>query len=223
MQLAMLPKSLRPKGKLKKNELNPIKRWNIVTGDKVMVTGGPEHLHGQTGIVLAVLREKKRVIVEGVNMRMKHLKQRYWESKGQSFMAPASMHYSNVNLIDPVTGEATRVKRAYLEDGTKVRIAKRSGAIIEKPAYKPERPKNIVAGPKDTPAEDVLEVTYQPFTDFGSLDPLPEHVLRGEDADARDEKDGGIEQGGRRGRQKGRSARGSKLFSLSKLRRRKNG
>mmetsp|Transcript_93739 Transcript_93739/g.268260 ORF Transcript_93739/g.268260 Transcript_93739/m.268260 type:complete len:145 (+) Transcript_93739:119-553(+) len=144
-------------------------------------------------------------------------------------MAPASMHYSNVNLVDPVTGEATRVKRAYLEDGTKVRIAKRSGAIIEKPEYKPSRPKNLIAGPKDTPSEDVLAVTYKPFTDFGSLGPLPDHVLnslRGaEEVGAGDEKDGGLEaaEGGGRRRGGRRTARGSKLFSLSSLRRRKNG
>eukprot|EP00614_Pseudopedinella_elastica_P033816 CAMPEP_0172628914 /NCGR_PEP_ID=MMETSP1068-20121228/164590_1 /TAXON_ID=35684 /ORGANISM="Pseudopedinella elastica, Strain CCMP716" /LENGTH=172 /DNA_ID=CAMNT_0013439291 /DNA_START=270 /DNA_END=788 /DNA_ORIENTATION=+ len=155
-----LPAFLRPRKKYKPNLREPIKSWNIVKGDKVAVIDGP--CKGQQGEVTAVLRDKKRIVIEGVNMRLKHLKKRYWETKGPTLMVPASLHYSNVNLVDPTNGLPTRVGSGFLEDGTKVRISKRTGAIIPKPEFKRPRPKNLVAGPRDTPAEEVLEVTYKP-------------------------------------------------------------
>ena len=85
-----------------------------------------------------------RALVLSVHsQRLKHLKQKYWETKGSTMMIPASVHYSNVNLIDPTSGLPTRVGKGYLDDGTKVRISKRSGAIIPKPAFIRPRPKNI--------------------------------------------------------------------------------
>jgi len=112
---------------------------------------------------LTVLRDKKRVVVEGVNMRIKNLKKKYWEAKGSSMMVPASIHYSNVNLVDPTCGLATRVGTGYLDDGTKVRISKRTGAIIPKPVWERARPKNVIAIPwLDTSQEDAQEITYEP-------------------------------------------------------------
>lgn len=55
-----------------------------------------------------------------VVQRLKNLKQKHWEAKGRSLMVPASLHYSNVNLIDPTSGLPTRVGNGYLDDGTKV-------------------------------------------------------------------------------------------------------
>jgi hypothetical protein len=52
--------------------------------------------------------------------RLKLLKKKYWETKGSSLMCPASLHYSNVNLLDPTLGVPTRVGTGYLDDGTKV-------------------------------------------------------------------------------------------------------
>jgi len=75
------------------------------------------------------------------------------------------MHYSNVNLVDPVTGLPTRVTRKLLEDGTKVRIAKKSGAIIPRPEILSQRrrPKSMTFTESCTDdADDVWEITYQP-------------------------------------------------------------
>lgn len=163
------PAHLRPRGKLKKNEQHPIERWNIVTGDSVVVVNGP--CTGERGKVLEVLRAKKRVVVEGVNMRLKHYKQRYWEHLGATQMKPASLHYSNVNLVCPVTNRPTRVRRGYLDDGTKVRIAKRSGAVIPKPQVF-FKPKSNEVGELDTIEEDVLAVTFVPVEDLLAL-PVP--------------------------------------------------
>ena len=49
------------------------------------------------------------------SQRLKHLKQKYWETKGNTMMVPASLHYSNVNLIDPTSGLTTRVGTGALE------------------------------------------------------------------------------------------------------------
>jgi len=75
------------------------------------------------------------------------------------------MHYSNVNLVDPVTGLPTRVGRKVLEDGTKVRVAKKSGALIPRPEIllQRRRPKSAtVTGSCTSGADDVWEITYQP-------------------------------------------------------------
>ena len=139
--LNSIPKFLRPRKKFKANLREPIKTWNIVKGDKVAVIDGPHK--GQHGEVLAVLRKQKRVVVQGVNMRLTHLKAKYWETKAPTMMKPASVHYSNVNLVDTTNGLPTRVGTGYLDDGTKVRVSKRSGAIIPKPVFTRPRPKNL--------------------------------------------------------------------------------
>ena len=75
------------------------------------------------------------------------------------------LHVSNVALIDPEYETPTRIKYGYLEDGTKVRISKKSGSIIPKPDRTNlkyvERTKNFKQGPLDTPKELVLEKTYE--------------------------------------------------------------
>ena len=139
--LNSIPKFLRPRKKFKPNLRDPIKSWNIVKGDKVAVIDGPHK--GQQGEVLAVLRQQKRIIVDGVNMRFAHLKSKYWETKAPTIMKPASLHYSNVNLVDPTNGLPTRVGTGYLDDGTRVRVSKRTGAIIPKPVFTRPRPKNL--------------------------------------------------------------------------------
>ena len=75
------------------------------------------------------------------------------------------MHVSNVSLIDPESGKPTRIKYGFLEDGSKVRIAKKSGALIPKPDRSNmkyiNRTKGKETGINDTKAEDVLEKTYR--------------------------------------------------------------
>ena len=74
------------------------------------------------------------------------------------------IHISNVALIDPESGKPTKVATGYLDDGTKVRFAKKSGAVITKPNRDDckfvNRTKSKEAGDYDTATEDVLEKTY---------------------------------------------------------------
>jgi large subunit ribosomal protein L24 len=71
-----------------------------------------------------------------------------------------TLHYSKVNLVDPATGKPTRVYRKILEDGTKVRVAKKSGAIIPYPIKDPPPPPSDIITDKDTVDADVWEITY---------------------------------------------------------------
>merc|ERR1711957_1046849 len=75
------------------------------------------------------------------------------------------IHVSNVNLICPETQTATRIKYGFLEDGTKVRVSKKSGAVIEMPDRSDlkyiNRTKDKEPGDNDTKPEDVLEKTYK--------------------------------------------------------------
>ncbi|GMH61554.1 hypothetical protein TrRE_jg1501, partial [Triparma retinervis] len=73
-----------------------------------------------------------------------------------------SVHYSNVNLICPVTDLPTRISRKWMEDGTKVRVSKRSGAIIPRPEILTQRrrPKRESVGEKETGVDEVWEQTF---------------------------------------------------------------
>mmetsp|Transcript_1007 Transcript_1007/g.2390 ORF Transcript_1007/g.2390 Transcript_1007/m.2390 type:complete len:171 (-) Transcript_1007:85-597(-) len=139
-------------------------RWNIVRGDKVQVIGGhPER--GKQGTVLTVIRKQDRIIVEGVNMGKKMIKgDKDRGIPGSIIMKERSMHYSNVNLVDPIQNVPTRVYRQVLENGEKVRISKRSGAIIPKPEILKmrRRPVNSIVTESDTLDEDVWAITYDP-------------------------------------------------------------
>ena len=156
-----------PWARPKKTKQPPqINRWNILRGDKVVVVNGRHR--GQSGIVQKVLRSTNRLIVEDVNVGDRMLYSKGDEDKVKTpTKAPRSIHYSNVNLVCPVTNLPTRVARRFLDDGTRVRVAVRSGAIIEKPAVLTERhkPRSTQAGPRDTPEDHVLEVTYDPVVD----------------------------------------------------------
>lgn len=101
-------------------------KQNIKTGDSVMVIAGDDK--GKTGTVVAVQLDKQRAIVEGVNIVKKHVKGTQEQEGGIQEM-PASIHISNLSLLDPKTGEATRVGRKIV-DGKSVRVSKKSGNII---------------------------------------------------------------------------------------------
>ena len=111
-----------------------------------------------------VMRDRMRVVVEGVNIAPRRLKGDAERGvKGQTIMKERSIHYSNVNLVDPVTGFPTKVTYSFLEDGTKVRISKRSGAIIPKPDILTQRPPRNLVSSKDSDTIDdreVWEATY---------------------------------------------------------------
>lgn len=102
---------------------------HVKKGDKVKVITGKDK--GKTGVVLAAFPKKNRVIVEGVNIIKKHSKPSQENPQGGIISKEAPIHVSNVMPIDPKTGEPTRVGYKVV-DGKKVRIAKKSGAVLDK-------------------------------------------------------------------------------------------
>ena len=103
-------------------------KFKIRKGDKVVVRTGKDK--GKTGEVLRVLRDEARVLVQGVNMIKRHTRPAPG-NPGGIIDKEASIHISNVALADPKTGKATRVGYKLLDDGRKVRIARRSGEAID--------------------------------------------------------------------------------------------
>jgi large subunit ribosomal protein L24 len=101
-------------------------KLHIKKGDRVYVIAGKDK--GEEGEVLEVFPTKNRAVVDGINMVKKHTKATQ-ENPGGINDVPAPIHLSNLMLVDPSTGEPTRVGRK-LEDGKLVRYAKKSGAII---------------------------------------------------------------------------------------------
>lgn len=99
----------------------------IKTGDTVVVIAGKDK--GEQGTVLSVDPKKQRVVVEGVNKMIKHNKPSGMSFQGSIQETEAPLHASNVMLVDPKTGERTRVGFRE-EDGKKVRYAKASGETI---------------------------------------------------------------------------------------------
>jgi large subunit ribosomal protein L24 len=140
------------------------KKWNILRGDRVQVIG--DHAEsGKQGKVLQVIRKLDRVVVEGVHVVPKHIKGDADRGiQARTIQQERSIPYSSVNLVDPVSGKPTRVTRAYTQDGTKVRIAKQSGAIIPRPDILTVRKRTIRSDVTEscTPEEDVWEITYNP-------------------------------------------------------------
>ena len=104
-----------------------MKKYNIKKGDTVYVNAGNDK--GKTGKVLEVLREKDRVVVEGVNMVSKHTKPNSQHPQGGIVKQEAPIHISNVNLMD-AAGKPTKVAHKVV-DGKKVRIAKTNGEEIK--------------------------------------------------------------------------------------------
>ncbi|AYC30602.1 50S ribosomal protein L24 [Paenisporosarcina cavernae] len=102
---------------------------HVKKGDKVMVISGKEK--GKTGTILASFPKKDRVLVEGINIVKKHMKPNQANPQGGIVSQEASIHVSNVMLIDPKSGEPTRVGYK-VEDGKKVRVAKKSGEQLDK-------------------------------------------------------------------------------------------
>jgi len=83
-----------------------MQKMKIKKGDNVIVIAGNDK--GKTGEVQSVLRERDRVIVEGINMRWKHKKPTQQSPQGERFQTECSIHISNVMLLDPATGKGTR-------------------------------------------------------------------------------------------------------------------
>ena len=106
-----------------------MKKFHIKKGDMVIVNAGNDK--GKSGKVLEVLRDKDRVVVEGVNMVSKHTKPNAKAPQGGIIKQEAPIHISNVQLLDPKSQTATRVGYKFDEEGNKIRYAKKSGEEIK--------------------------------------------------------------------------------------------
>ncbi len=100
----------------------------IRKGDNVIVISGRDK--GKSGDVLRVLQDDERLIVQGVNIVKRHTSPSQTQTGG-IVEKEATIHVSNVSLVDPDSGDPTRVGFRFLEDGRKVRYAKRSGEVMD--------------------------------------------------------------------------------------------
>ncbi|HWU53430.1 MAG TPA: 50S ribosomal protein L24 [Tahibacter sp.] len=100
----------------------------IRKGDRVVVTTGKNK--GQTGEVLRVAED--RVVVAGLNMVKRHTKPNPQANQpGGIVEREASIHNSNVQLVNPATGKGERIGYKVLEDGRKVRVFRKSGEMVD--------------------------------------------------------------------------------------------
>ena len=100
----------------------------IKKGDKVVVLAGKDK--GKTGEVTAVMPKASKVIVSGVNVAVRHRKPSQANPQGGLDRFEAALHISNVAVADPKSGKATRVRIETAEDGSKSRVAAKSGEKI---------------------------------------------------------------------------------------------
>lgn len=105
------------------------KKLHIKKGDTVIVNTG--EFKGVQGRVLEVLKDKDRAIVEGVNKMKKHTKPNAKYPQGGVIENEAPIHISNLNLVDPASGKATKIGRRLNENNKLVRYAKKSGEEIK--------------------------------------------------------------------------------------------
>jgi large subunit ribosomal protein L24 len=101
----------------------------IRKGDTVLVITGADK--GKRGEVLRVLPKDDRAVVQGVNIAKRHTKPRGVQQPGGIVEREATIHLSNLKLIDGASDKPTRVGFRVLDDGRKVRVAKATGNVIE--------------------------------------------------------------------------------------------
>src|SRR5690349_18381993 len=103
-------------------------KLHVTKGDTVRVMRGEDK--GKEGEIIRVYPKTGRVVVKGINMVKKHRRARRPEEQSGIIEMEAPIHASNVMLIDPKSGNATRVRMKFDEDGTKERISVKSGDSI---------------------------------------------------------------------------------------------
>ncbi len=103
-------------------------KLKVKKGDHVVVVAGRDK--GKRGEVLQVIPDENRALVQGVNIVVRHQKQSA-QQEGGKLSKEAPIHISNIALEDPANGEPTRAGYKILDDGRKVRFAKRSGEMID--------------------------------------------------------------------------------------------
>lgn len=103
-------------------------KLHVKKGDKVQVISGKDR--GKQGVITQVIPAKERVVVEGVNIVKRHSKPSQANPQGGIIEKEAPIHVSNVMLVDPKTNKPTRIGHKIV-DGKKVRVAKKSGEVID--------------------------------------------------------------------------------------------
>ncbi|MFY0606323.1 MAG: 50S ribosomal protein L24 [Cyclobacteriaceae bacterium] len=103
-------------------------KFHIKKGDTVKVLAGNDK--DKTGKVLEVIKDKYRAIVEGVNIVTKHTKPSATSPEGGREQTEAAIHMSNLMLVDPASGDATRVGRKLNDSGKLQRYSKKTGDLI---------------------------------------------------------------------------------------------
>jgi large subunit ribosomal protein L24 len=119
-----------------RRKFNERPKLHIKRGDQVAVLSGRDK--GKTGKVLKIVHKRdkltdkiqSRAFVEGLNIVIKHKKPQNQKEQGSIVQMEAAIHISNLMLIEPKTGKATRIGRMKTEDGW-VRVSKKSGEIIK--------------------------------------------------------------------------------------------
>ena len=99
----------------------------LKTGDKVIVIAGANK--GKEGKIIKTLKDK--VVVEGVNLRKKHLKPKNNNGTGEIITVEAPIHVSNVAIMDQKTKKPTKIKYDFDKNGKKIRISKKSNEKID--------------------------------------------------------------------------------------------
>ena len=100
----------------------------LKVGDKVVVISGKDK--GKEGKIVKTLKAENRVVVEGVNVVKKHIKPN-GQTAGSIVETEASIHASNVMIVDPKTKKGTRIGHTIDKNGKKVRVAKKSNSTID--------------------------------------------------------------------------------------------
>jgi len=113
----------------KKVPANHNNKLHVKKEHTVIVISGKDK--GKKGRVIAAFPRENKVLVEGVNLVKKHARPSQTNPQGGIVTQEAPIHASNVMLVDPKTGLPTRIGYKVLENGKKVRVAKRSGAVID--------------------------------------------------------------------------------------------
>ena len=103
-------------------------KLHVKTGDTVVVISGKDK--GKQGKITAALPKKGRVVVEGVNVK-RHTKPTQANPKGGIIEKEAPINVSKVMILDPETKKPTRIKKVQQKDGTYVRAAVKSGAVLD--------------------------------------------------------------------------------------------
>ncbi|MBF0950678.1 50S ribosomal protein L24 [Alloprevotella tannerae] len=104
-------------------------KFHIRKGDTVFVNAGEDK--GKTGKVIRVIADKKRAVVEGLNIVSKNQKPNAKYPQGGIIKMEAPIHISNLNVVDPASGKPTRIGRKKNEEGKTIRYAKKSGEEIK--------------------------------------------------------------------------------------------